>query len=421
MKDQMLVGIDLGSSQIRVAVGQVGMTADRRPSLNIVGVTESPSAGFSKGCITSLEDAVSAISHALEQTERLVGVPIQDAYVGIGGTHINSSQAKGVVGVSRPDGDIRKEDVDRALESARAAANPANQEILHILPRRFTVDGQRDIKDPIGMQGIRLEADVLVVQGLSSHIRNVTKAVFRTRLDIDELVYAPLAAAEAVLTPRQKELGVAVLTIGAATSGLAIYEEGELLHATTIGIGADHITSDIAIGLRVALDVAERIKLEKGNAVPGEIHRREEIDLREYGADGSELVAVSYVCEIIEARADELMEKAEEELKKIDRSGLLPAGVVLTGGGSKLPGLVEAAKRVLQLPAAVGAPHVQSSMPEFAHDPSFSAAVGLVLWGFEAARQQEKSPSSWRGSSDGGGLLGKIFGPLKKVGKSFMP
>lgn len=420
MRNETLVGIDLGSSNIRIAVGQVLHSADRRPSLNIIGLVESPSGGFSKGCITSLEDAVSAISSSLELAERLVGVPIQSAYVGIGGSHISATKAKGVIGVSRPDGEIRKEDVDRSIESARSGANPANMEILHLLPQRFTVDGQRDIKDPIGMQGIRLESDVLVIQGLASHVRNVTRAVFRTRLDIDELVYAPLAAAEAVLTPRQKELGVCVLCMGASTSGLAVYEDGELLHATTIGIGADHVTSDVAIGLRVSLDVAEAIKRAHGNAAPEEAERGE-IDVRDYGADQSELVSIQYVSEIIEARIEELLEKVEGELKKIDRSGMLPAGIVITGGGAKLPGLVQVAKRILQLPAFVGQSQVQSSLPELAHDPSFATSVGLVLWGFESVRNQETVRTGFGGGSHKKSLLQSILDPIKKVGKSFMP
>ncbi|MBU2612974.1 cell division protein FtsA [Patescibacteria group bacterium] len=422
MKERFLTGIDLGSSHIRVAVGQVVSLPERRTGVNIIGVVEVQALGMSKGCVSSLEDAVSSISSALEQAERFVGVPIQEAYVGIGGTHITAQEAKGVIGVSRPDGDIRSEDVARALESARAVVNPANQEILHVLPRAFSVDGQGGIKDPIGMQGIRLEADVHVIQGLSSHVRNVTKAVFRTGLDITELVYAPLAAAEAVTQPRQRELGVCVLIVGASTTGVAVYEEGELLHAATIPIGADHVTSDIAIGLRVSLEVAEHIKRSVGQAVPDEVDKHDEIDLREFGADQTEIVSVRYVSDIIEARVEELYEKVDAELRKIDRAGMLPAGVVLTGGGAKLPGMVEVGKRMLQLPCAIGFPTIQSSMPEFAMDPTFSTAVGLSLWGFEAERQDLDSPRrGWGGGGSGKGLFTKISTPFKKVMKSFMP
>lgn len=422
MKERLLVGIDLGSSTIRIAVGQLGASGDRNAGLHIIGVTELQARGISKGCISSLEDAVSSISEALEQAERLIGLPLEEAYVGIGGTHVVAQEAKGVIGVSRTDGDIRPEDVARALESARAFINPANQEILHVLPRGFLVDGQRGIKDPIGMQGIRLEAEVHIIQGLSSHVRNITKAVFRTGLDIAELVYAPLAAAEAVTQFRQRELGVCVLVIGASTTGLAVYEEGELLYAATLPIGADHVTSDIAIGLRVSLDVAEHIKRAHGTAVPGGFHKRDEIDVRDLGADESEIVSLQYVSEIIEARVEELYEKVEAELKKIDRSGMLPAGIVLTGGGAKLPGMVEVGKRISRLPCALGVPSVQSSMPEFALDPAFSTAVGLVLWGYSAERQTDSyKPSSLSSGMKGRNLVGKMTAPFKKIFKSFIP
>ncbi|MBU1032992.1 MAG: cell division protein FtsA [Patescibacteria group bacterium] len=423
MKERLLVGLDLGSSSVRVAIGQLTFSNDQRSVLNIIGVTEIPSCGISKGCISSLEDVVSSVSGALEQSERLVGVPIQEAYVGIGGTHINSKEAKGVIGVSRPDGDIRAEDVARALESARAFINPANQEILHVLPREFSVDGQGGIKDPIGMQGIRLEAEVQVIQGLLSHIRNITKAVFRTGLDIAELVYAPLAAAESVTQPRQRELGVCVLIIGSTTTGMAVYEDGELLYASTLPIGADHITSDIAIGLRISLDVAENIKRSHGHSIPSEVDSRDQIDLKDFGADQGEIVSLQYVSEIIEARVEELYEKVEEELKKIDRSGMLPAGVVLTGGGAKLPGMVELGKRILHLPCSVGYANVQTSMPELALDPTFSTSVGLVLWGHEAERQSEVNiRRSWSdGKNKGGRFFSKISNPVKRVFKSFIP
>ena len=259
MKERFITGLDLGSSHIRIAVGQVVTLPEHRVGLNIIGVTEVASQGIAKGCVSSLEDAVSSISSALEQAERLVGMPIQEAYVGISGTHIVAQEAKGVIGVSRPDGDIRPEDVARALESARAVVNPANQEILHVLPRGFSVDGQAGIKDPIGMQGIRLEADVHVIQGLSSHVRNVTKAVFRTGLDITELVYAPLAATEAVTQPRQRELGVCVLVIGASTGyGLAT--------RITAAFGSRAATFGVAMG-RAAVGRSTSVERRLGLAL----------------------------------------------------------------------------------------------------------------------------------------------------------
>ncbi|MFZ2803974.1 MAG: cell division protein FtsA [Patescibacteria group bacterium] len=424
MKEHLLVGLDLGSSHVRICVGQVSLTQDKRLQLHAIGAVETPSVGISKGNVNSLEDVVTSISTCLEQAERLVGLPLSEATVGIGGVTVTTQAAKGVIGVSRSDGDIRPEDVARALEAARAYVNPANQEILHVLPRGFTVDGQRGIKDPVGMQGIRLEVDVQIVQGLSSHVRNLTKAVFRTGLDISELVYAPLAVSDAITSSRDRELGVCVLTIGASTTGMAVYEDGELLYAATLPIGADHITSDIAIGLRISLDAAEQIKRGYGHANAENIPKRgDELDMKDFGAEQSELVPLRYISEIIEARVEEIYEKVDAELKKIDREGMLPAGVVLTGGGAKLPGMADVAKRVLRLPCALGATMLQSSMPEAIQDPVFSTAVGLVVWAFERERREDGGGAGpIKVSGKGGGqIFNKLGSPIKKIFKSFIP
>jgi len=424
MKDRLLAGLDLGTSHIRIAIGQVSVGPDKRPTLRIIGATEVESRGIARGNVTSLEDVVSAISSCLEQAERQVGLPISDASVGIGGATISTQISKGVIGVSRPEGDIRAEDVARAIEAARAFVNPANQDVLHVLSRGFSVDGQSGIRDPIGMQGIRLEVDVQIVQGLSSHIRNLTNAVFRTGLDITELVFVPLAVAEAVTTARQRELGVCVVSIGAATTGIAVYENGDLVHAVVLPIGADHITSDIAIGLRTSLEAAERIKCQYGTALVEDVPTHgAEIDLAEFGAEHSEIVPLRYVAEIIEARTEEIFEKVENELKRIDRSGMLPAGVVLTGGGSRLPGMVDVGKRMLRLPCSMGRITMQSTMPEVIEDPSFSTALGLVLWSYENERREEGATrsSTFKPLAQGNELWSKLKKPISKIFKSFLP
>ncbi|MDO8584215.1 MAG: cell division protein FtsA, partial [bacterium] len=232
MKDRLIAGIDLGSSAIRLAVGQLTVGADKRELFNLIGAVEVPSQGISKGTVSALEDAVSSISSCLEQAERQIGLPVTEVYLGLGGSYTAVQPTKGVIGVSRADGEIRGEDIHRVLESARALVNPANYEILHVLPRNFIVDGQPGIKDPIGMQGIRLEVDAHVIQGLSTPVRNLTKAVLRTGLDISELVFSPLATSSAVLSARHRDLGVVLINMGASTTSIAIYEEGELLHAS---------------------------------------------------------------------------------------------------------------------------------------------------------------------------------------------
>ncbi|MCW1892121.1 MAG: cell division protein FtsA [Candidatus Uhrbacteria bacterium] len=424
MSQQLLVGLDLGSSRIRLAMGQVSHTAERGLSLSVVGAVDVPSQGISKGVVTALEDAVGAISAGLEQAERHVGSPIEEAVVGIGGAHISVMASKGVVGVSRPDREVRPEDVERVMEEARGVANPANHEILHVLPHGFVVDGQSGIHDPVGMHGIRIEANAHLVLGIAGNVRNMTKCVFRTGLDIASLVFGPMASALAVTSSRERELGVCVVNLGASTTSILVYEDGELVHAKVLPIGSDHITSDIAIGLRTSLKIAEDVKLLKGSALPESFGKRDEIDMVEFGAEQSELVSLQYVAEIIHARLEEIFEKVEEELRSADRSGLLPAGVVLTGGGAKLQGTVEVARSVLRLPASIGtASHIHTPMPEYVHDPAFSVAVGLVQWGFDELRGGHTSPSFISGGllKAGGGIAGKIGSSVKKIFKSFIP
>ncbi len=423
MSQPLLIGLDLGSSHIRLAIGQVTPTSERSGSgvLSIVGAIESASQGISRGSIAAVEDTVAAISAALEQGERQIGAPIDEAIVGMNGTHIGVIEAKGVVGVSRPDGDVRRDDVERVLESAKGAANPANVEIIHVLPHGFTVDGQTGIRDPLGMHGIRIEATAHLITGLAGNVRNLTKCVLRTGIDVTELVFGPLAAANTVTTARERDLGVCVVGIGAGTTSMCVFEEGELLHAKVFPIGADYITSDIAIGLRTSLEAAESIKLAYGHTNPDEYGKREEIDIGEYGADGSELASLRFVAEIIRARTEEIFEKIEAELRQIDRSGLLPAGVVLTGGGAKLKGLVDVAKATLRLPASIGAAtHLPTSIPEQAYDPAFSTAVGLVQWGFEEMRK-ESAPGYAPALKKGGAIAGKVTGTIKNIFRSFMP
>jgi cell division protein FtsA len=387
-KEKIICGLDIGSSNIRLVVGQKNHPAEK---LHIIGAAEAPALGINKGTITSIEDAVSSISTALEKAERMVGFPLTQAWVGVSGSHIISQESKGVVAVSKSDGEIREDDVERALEAAQAIASPPNYEMLHVLPRSFTVDNQSGIKDPVGMTGVRLEVEAQVIQGLSSQIKNLTKAVYRTSLDVNGLVLGILAAGEAVLTPRQKELGVAVVNVGGATTSLVVYEEGDVIHTAILPLGSDHITADLAIGLRTLIDTAERIKLEYGSAINNETGRKStEIKFADVGGNEDGSFAKKYVLEIIEARVEEIFDKVDKEFKKIQRSGMLPAGVVLTGGGAKLPNLVEAAKKRLRLPASLGYPVNTFSAIDKISDLAYTTASGLVLWGEQAEKQEEK-------------------------------
>ena len=389
MKERLITGLDIGTSFVRVVTGQFN---PQDGNFYIIGCGEVPSAGISKGVIVSIEDAVSSITSCLEQSERMIGSPIERVFVGISGAHIITQESKGVITVSRANGEIKEDDVDRAIQAAQAVATPPNYEILHVIPKNFIIDNQTGIKDPLGMTGIRMEVATQIILGLSSQIKNLTKAVYRTGVEIDDLVLSVLANAEAVLTKRQKELGVALVNIGESTSAAAVFEEGDLLHTFIIPLGSNHITADIAIGLRTSLDVAESIKLEYGQAVSENVNKKEEINLGDFSESENESVSLKYISEIIEARVEEIFDMVDKELIKIDRSGLLPAGVVLTGGGAQLPGIIEVAKKRFRLPASLGLPLNINTAIDKINNLSFTAAIGLAYWGAETIGGKSGKP-----------------------------
>jgi len=417
MKDNIIAGLDIGSTSIRLVVAQ-RIPGPVGEELQIIGAVSGPTAGVSRGIVNSIEETTSSISEVLEKAERLVGVPISRVWVSINDPHIKCERSKGVVAVGRGDGEINENDVNRAIEAARALAVPVNYEILHVIPIKFAVDNQADIKDPIGMNGIRLEVEVLIVQGLSTQIKNLTKAIYRTGLEIEDLVIAPLAAAEAVLSSKQKELGVALVNLGSSTTSLAIYEERNLIHTSVLPIGAEHITSDIAIGLRAPINLAERIKCEYGRAIADAVDPKEEIDVsrlvkEEEVNDDITSISKKYLAEIINARVEEIFDKIDGEFKKIDRSGMLPAGVIFVGGGARLEEIVEAAKRKLRLPAALGLAKNINVVIDKVKNPEFLTALGLVIWG--SNEEAEGSGVSAGFSKKFGGLMDKAKGIFNKI------
>ncbi len=411
-REEMITGIDIGSHFVRVVVGQHHPEEDK---FHILGAAEHESEGINKGVITSIEDAVSSISGALEKAERMTGLPIEKAFVGISGAHVISQDNHGVVAVSRADGEIRDEDVERVLEAAQSIAMPPNYEILHVIPRSFSVDNQAHIKDPVGMTGIRLEVDAQMIMGLSAQIKNMTKSVYRTSVDIEDLVLGILACGESVLTKRQKELGVALLNIGASTASLMVFEEGDVVHTKVLPVGAGHITNDIAIGLRTSIDVAEKVKLEHGTTDPDAIEKDEEVNLNTIDEAESGAVSRKHIAEIIQARVEEMFKMVDDELRRIDRSGTLPAGVILTGGGAKIPGLVSQAKRSFRLPAQIGLPKNIASAIDRAEDPAFSTAVGLVMWGASLGTTSQSRFGGMKDFSSVNQVTGKMRGWIKNL------
>lgn len=410
-----MTGLDIGTQSIRVVQAKQSQDTGE---FSIIGASEVPAIGLRKGVIVDIEEAVSSISQALERVERMTGVPVSEVNVSVGGSHISSVPSHGVIAISRADGEITENDIVRCIDASQAISIPQNREVLHVFPKTFTLDGQTGIKDPLGMTGIRLEVNTIIVQAGLPFIKNLNRAILQAGLEVQDLVLAPIAAAESVLTKRQKDLGVAVIDLGAGTTSMAVYEEGDLLHTQVLPVGCMHITNDIAIGLRCSIDTAEKVKLMYGHADPKAVSKIEDIDLSKIDAQEDTLISQQYVVEIIEARLEELLEHVNGELKKISRDGKLPAGIVLTGGGSNLPGISEFVKKYLRLPVQIGKPQNVTTIIDRVDDPSFATAVGLVLWGgkFSGGGSSGGMPSFLKN------MLGNdSFTKIRKWLKSFLP
>lgn len=377
-RSDITVGLDVGSSQVRLIVA-----AKEEEKWRVLGTSKVPCNGLRKGIVVDIEETTKSINKAAEIAERIAGVPIEKAVVNIGGNHVSAQHARGVVAVSRADGEVSPEDVERVLAAAQAIISPensANREIIHVVPRSFSLDNQSEIRDPVGMNGMRLEVDSLIVTGSTPFIRNLSKCLSQAGIEIEGVVASPLAAAESVLNRRQKELGVVVADIGVGTTDIAVFEEDQLLYISTLPVGAGHITNDIAIGLKTSIDVAEKVKLEYGAAMAKDVSPKKEINLARISKNEEGSIKAQEIAEIIEARMEEIFTLINKELRRIKRDGMLPAGIVLTGGGSKLPGIVDLAKKELHLPAQIGFPVRMEGVGEALDDPSFSVVSGLVLW-----------------------------------------
>jgi len=413
-KESIIAGLDVGTGFVRVVVGRMKQ-GDNRPQ--VIGVGEARSFGLRRGVVVDIKDTVKSIRQAVEAATRSSGVVLTQAIVGLGGNHLQCRQSKGVVAVSRADGQISDDDVDRVIKAAQAISLPPNREIVHVLPISFIVDGQDTIKDPVGMHGVRLEVNCLVVDGSSPFIRNLVKCVNEAGLEAPHVVASPLAGAEAVLTKRQKELGVLCLDIGAGQTGLTIYEEGDIIHTNILPVGASHITNDIAICLRTDIDLAERIKLEYASVMPEAINTKVKINLADLSEHERGYVPRYEIAKIVRARAEEILDLVNQELKKIGRQGLLPAGVVLLGGGSKMVGMIDLVKEKLRLPAQIGFPQETTGILDQVDDPCFAPAIGLVYWGAKFQHEPERSDTNRFNV----GVVGGVWGKFKKLIRAFNP
>ncbi len=412
-KDRYIAGIDIGTHAVRVV--QVKLDPEGGEPA-VIGAVSVPSAGLRRGVIVDLDEAVSSISTVLEKVERMTAVPVDSCLVAVGGSHIASLTSKGVIAVSKADGEVSEADVVRVIDAAQAVSIPPNREVIHVIPKAFVLDGQEGIKDPLGMTGVRLEVDTTIVHGSSPLIKNLHRVASQAGLSVEELVVSPLASAQAVLSRKQKELGVVVVDIGAGTTSVAVYEENTLLHTAILPIGGLHITNDLAIGLRTSIETAERVKVLYGHANKEAVDVHQQIDLGKIDESETEQISRLDIVDIVEARLAEIFEYVSKELKAVNRDGKLPAGVVLVGGTSNLPGIAEYAKVALRLPASLGSLQGLKTIIDKVEDPSFAAVCGLIMWSRVYAT----------GTAGGGGSGNKLLEhanvlKLKRWFKSFLP
>jgi cell division protein FtsA len=402
----IITALDIGSGFIKI------LSVSKKPGepdFEVSGLAQEHSSGIRKGVVIDIPKVVGITSFLTKKIEQESGKKTEGVYASFGGGHIFCTSSHGLVSVSRADQKISEEDIDRVIQAAKTFPLPSNKEIIEVFPKEFFVDGEGKIKEAVGMEGVRLEADILALCCFSPYLKNSSQAVLNSGLQVYDLTPAPLASAKAVLTPREKELGVCVLDIGSGTTGMAVFEEDVLLHTAIFPIGSGHITNDIAICLKTDIDTAERIKLEFGGCrklspkgKPGKNEKKIKIEGEE-----SLVFSRKILADIIEARVSEIFTVVNKELKRISRQGLLPAGVVLTGGGAKLPGIKELAKKELKLPCRVGAPRGFASLPE---DPALSTLCGLILGGIDL-EEEGTSPGVGKG----------IREKIKKIFRIFIP
>lgn len=390
---QYAVGLDIGTTTVRCVVGLMDPNA---PNPSIVGIGEAPSSGMRRGTVVNITNVAHAIDAALENAERMSGYEIHHATVNINGAHVAAMESRGVIAVGAQGHEITQEDLLRVESAATVMQLPPNREIMQVTPRTYRLDGQENIRDPLGMSGVRLEVDAYVITALTPHLRNLQKAMEMTHTGVDRMVVSSMAASRAVLSDQQIENGVALIDIGGTTTNIAVFEEGDLQHIAVLPVGGVNITNDLAIGLRTDLDVAEKVKLQavmlgkskEKQKVFTIKHHKEELSFKLKDID-----------EIVEARCDEIFEQIDAELKKINRSGNLPGGVVLVGGASSMAGLADYAKKRLRLPARVRAAQSVSGLVDKVSTPEFATAVGLMLEDLQQAPAPSKKGGAGLGAA----------------------
>ncbi len=375
--ENIVVGLDIGTTKICAIVGEV--TPD---GIDVIGIGTSVSKGLRKGVVINIASTVESIRAAVEEAELMAGCEVSTVYTGISGGHIRGFNSHGIVAVK--DEEIRETDVARVIDAAKAVAIPMDREVIHILPQEYLIDDQDGIKEPLGMHGVRLEAKVHIVTAAATSAQNIIKCANRTGLDVAAIVLQQLASAEAVLTEDEKDLGVCLVDIGGGTADLAIYSEGAIVHTSVLPLGGNHLTTDIALGIRTPQNEAETIKRNFGCALVEQVDAEEMIEVPSVGGRRPRALSRQILCEIIEARVEEIFQLVREEIRNTSYEDLLASGVVLTGGTSQLSGIAEIAEDVLGLPIRIGIPRDVGGLVDVVRSPAHATGVGLILHGAQS-------------------------------------
>jgi len=405
------VGLDIGTTKISCIIADAN--GEDPDGLRVVGVGNAPSEGLRRGVVVDLEKTVASIQRAVDEAERMSGCAVKGVHAGIAGDHIRSINSRGVIAVSRKDNEIGPADVDRVIEAAKAIAIPMDREIIHVIPQEFIVDDQDGIKDPVGMSGVRLEAEVHIITGAVTSAKNICRAIQRAGLKVYDLVLEPLASSHAVLGVDERDLGVVLLDIGGGTTDVAVFFEGSIRHTAIVPFGGANVTNDIAIGLRTPIDKAESIKIQFGAALAALVSTGDGVTVNGVGGRADRQISRHLLASMIEPRMEEIFALANKEVKKNHFAEMLGGGVVLTGGTSLMPGAVELAEQVFEMPVRLGAPQGLGPLAASVADPRFSTGVGLVLHAAHAEMGGEEPFRDKRPPTDRRGFdLGRWFRDL---------
>ena len=401
-RDHIVVGLDIGTTKICAIVAEV----TEEGAINIIGVGSSLSRGLRKGVVVNIESTVESIKKAIEEAELMAAVQINSVYTGIAGSHISGENSRGVIALKKQE--VTRSDVERAIETARTVAVlPHDRRVLHVLPREFMVDDQDGIREPLGMSGTRLEVDVHIITGAVTSAQNLVKSVNRAGLDVVDIILQPLASSEAVLSPEERELGVAMVDLGGGTTDLAIFVEGSIRHTAVLPIGGQHLSTDLAIGLRTPQAEAEKLKVRHGVALVEMVKEHEFVEVPSVGDRPPRSVARKMVAEIIQPRVEEMFDLMRREIVRAGYEGMLAAGVVITGGTSMLEGMPDAAERILDLPVRRGVPSGVGGLRDIVSSPMYATGVGLIL---HACHHSETLEAV---GTRGGKRFGRVFDRMR--------